>query len=92
MATLIFFQVKTLAFQNQKLGHRLTQRIAMEEDLRSRIDQVCALYSYYFFLLLALYLGCSIAVGEAADTGRRSHKHHSQILESAQRGHKVTIS
>ena len=48
MATLIFFQVKTLAFQNQKLGHRLTQRIAMEEDLRSRIDQVCALYSYFF--------------------------------------------
>ena len=32
--------MKTLAFQNQKLGHRLTQRIAMEEDLRSRIDQV----------------------------------------------------
>ena len=34
--------MKTLAFQNQKLGHRLTQRIAMEEDLRSRIDQVRA--------------------------------------------------
>lgn len=51
MATLIFFQVKTLAFQNQKLGHRLTQRIAMEEDLRSRIDQVCALYSYFFYCL-----------------------------------------
>ena len=51
-----FFQVKTLAFQNQKLGHRLTQRIAMEEDLRSRIDQVCAIYSYFFIACTILGL------------------------------------
>ena len=44
--------MKTLAFQNQKLGHRLTQRIAMEEDLRSRIDQVRhADYHFYLFSL-----------------------------------------
>ena len=45
----IYLQVKTLAFQNQKLGHRLTQRIAMEEDLRSRIDQVRHA-DYHFYL------------------------------------------
>ena len=33
-------EVKTLKFQNQKLGLRLTQRIAIEEELRSRIDQL----------------------------------------------------
>jgi len=40
IANLEELEVKTLAFQNQKLGHRLTQRIAMEEELRSRIDQL----------------------------------------------------
>lgn len=33
-------EVKTLKFQNQKLGLRLTQRLAIEEELRSRIDQL----------------------------------------------------
>ena len=30
-------EVKTLQFQNQKLGMRLNQRIQIEEDLRQRI-------------------------------------------------------
>ena len=33
-------EVKTLHFQNQKLGLRLNQRIQIEEDLRQRIDQL----------------------------------------------------
>ena len=33
-------EVKTLQFQNQKLGMRLNQRIQIEEDLRQRIDQL----------------------------------------------------
>jgi len=33
-------EVKTLKFQNQKLGLRLTQRLAIEEDLKLRIDQL----------------------------------------------------
>jgi hypothetical protein len=40
IANLEELEVKTLAFQNQKLGLRLTQRIHMEEDLRTRIDQL----------------------------------------------------
>ena len=32
--------VKTLQFQNQKLGMQLNQRIQIEEDLRQRIDQL----------------------------------------------------
>ena len=50
--------MKTLAFQNQKLGHRLTQRIAMEEDLRSRIDQVW--HADYYFYLFSLDLSNKI--------------------------------
>ena len=33
-------EVKTLQFQNQKLGMRLNQRVQIEEDLRQRIDQL----------------------------------------------------
>jgi len=33
-------EVKTLKFQNQKLGLRLTQRLAIEEELKLRIDQL----------------------------------------------------
>ena len=33
-------EVKTLQFQNQKLGLRLNQRIQIEEELRQRIDQL----------------------------------------------------
>ena len=33
-------EVKTLQFQNQKLGMRLNQRIQLEEELRQRIDQL----------------------------------------------------
>ena len=33
-------EVKTLKFQKQKLGLRLTQRLAIEEELRSRIDKL----------------------------------------------------
>ena len=33
-------EVKSLQFQNQKLGMRLNQRIQIEEDLRQRIDQL----------------------------------------------------
>ncbi|XP_059099011.1 E3 ubiquitin-protein ligase Bre1-like [Tigriopus californicus] len=33
-------ELKTLAFQNQKLGLRLTQRIQIEDELRARIDQL----------------------------------------------------
>lgn len=33
-------EVKTLKFQNQKLGLRLTQRLAIEEELKQRIDQL----------------------------------------------------
>merc|ERR1712238_359228 len=33
-------EVKTLEFQNQKLGLRLTQRLAIEEELKQRIDQL----------------------------------------------------
>ncbi|CAB4060470.1 BRE1 [Lepeophtheirus salmonis] len=32
--------IKTLQFQNHKLGLRLTQRIKIEEELRQRIDQL----------------------------------------------------
>ena len=32
--------LKTLQFQNHKLSLRLTQRMQIEEDLRSRIDQL----------------------------------------------------
>lgn len=40
IANLEELDVKTLQFQNQKLGLRLTQRIQIEEDLRTRIDQL----------------------------------------------------
>ena len=40
VANLDELEVKTLKFQNQKLGLRLTQRIAIEEELRGRIDQL----------------------------------------------------
>jgi len=33
-------EVKTLKFQNKKLGLRLTQRLAIEEELKLRIDQL----------------------------------------------------
>ena len=33
-------EVKTLKFQNQKLGLRLTQRLVIEEELKLRIDQL----------------------------------------------------
>jgi len=33
-------EVKTLQFQNQKLGMRLNQRLQIEDDLRQRIDQL----------------------------------------------------
>ena len=33
-------EVKTLKFQNQKLGLRLKQRLALEDDLKVRIDQL----------------------------------------------------
>lgn len=40
VANLDELEVKTLKFQNKKLGLRLTQRLAIEEELRSRIDQL----------------------------------------------------
>merc|ERR1712110_558071 len=40
VANLDELEVKTLKFQNQKLGLRLTQRLAIEEELRGRIDQL----------------------------------------------------
>ncbi len=40
VANLDELEVKTLKFQNQKLGRRLTQRLAMEDELRQRIDQL----------------------------------------------------
>ena len=40
VANLDELEVKTLKFQNQKLGQRLTQRLALEEDLKLRIDQL----------------------------------------------------
>ena len=33
-------ELKTLAFQNQKLSHRLGQKVQLEEELRFRIDQL----------------------------------------------------
>ena len=33
-------EVKSLQFQNQKLGMQLNQRIQIEEDPRQRIDQL----------------------------------------------------
>ena len=40
IANLEELELKTLAFQNQKLSHRLNQRIQVEEELRVRIDQL----------------------------------------------------
>jgi E3 ubiquitin-protein ligase BRE1 len=40
VANLDELDVKTLKFQNQKLGLRLTQRMVIEEELKGRIDQL----------------------------------------------------
>ena len=40
IANLEELEMKTIAFQNQKLALRLSQRAHLEEELRGRIDQL----------------------------------------------------